>query len=57
MTTRSQKRKAVAELVSGDFQTPVTENAVVSTYYVRENYTLLVRYCLEMLHLSEHKIF
>ena len=26
MTTRSQKRKAVAELVSGDFETSVTEN-------------------------------
>ena len=26
MTTRSQKRKAVAELVSGDFETPVVEN-------------------------------
>ena len=26
MTTRSQKRKAVAELVSGDFETPVNEN-------------------------------
>ena len=27
MTTRSQKRKAVAELVSGDFETSVTENS------------------------------
>ena len=26
MTTRSQKRKAVAELVSGDFETSITEN-------------------------------
>ena len=26
MTTRSQKRKAAAELVSGDFETSVTEN-------------------------------
>ena len=26
MTTRSQKKKAVAELVSGDFETPVNEN-------------------------------
>ena len=26
MTTRSQKRKAVAELSSGDFETSVTEN-------------------------------
>ena len=26
MTTRSQKRKAVAELASGDFETPVVEN-------------------------------
>ena len=26
MTTRSQKRKAVAELVSGDFEISVTEN-------------------------------
>ena len=26
MTTRSQKRKAVAELVSGDFETPVNVN-------------------------------
>ena len=26
MTTRSQKRKAVAELVSGDFEASVTEN-------------------------------
>ena len=26
MTTRSQKRKAVAELVSEDFETPVFEN-------------------------------
>ena len=26
MTTRSQKRKAVAELVSGDFETSVAEN-------------------------------
>ena len=26
MTTRSQKRKAVAELVSGDFETPVVED-------------------------------
>ena len=26
MTTRSQKRRAVAELVSGDFETPVNEN-------------------------------
>ena len=26
MTTRSQKRKAVAELISGDFETSVTEN-------------------------------
>ena len=26
MTTRSQKRKAVAELASGDFETSVTEN-------------------------------
>ena len=27
MTTRSQKRKAVAELVSGDFDTSVAENS------------------------------
>ena len=27
MTTRSQKRKAVAELVSGDFETSVTEKS------------------------------
>ena len=27
MTTRSQKRKAVAELVSGDFETSVAENS------------------------------
>ena len=27
MTTRSQKKKAVAELVSGDFETSVTENS------------------------------
>ena len=27
MTTRDQKRKAVAELVSGDFETSVTENS------------------------------
>ena len=27
MTTRSQKRKAVVELVSGDFETSVTENS------------------------------
>ena len=27
MTTRRQKRKAVAELVSGDFETSVTENS------------------------------
>ena len=26
MTTRSQKKKTVAELVSGDFETSVTEN-------------------------------
>ena len=26
MTTKSQKRKAVAELVSGDFETPVNKN-------------------------------
>ena len=26
MTTRSQKRKAVAELISQDFETPVNEN-------------------------------
>ena len=26
MTTRSQRRKAVAELVSGDFETSVVEN-------------------------------
>ena len=26
MTTRSQKRKAVAELASEDFETPVVEN-------------------------------
>ena len=26
MTTRSQKRKAVGELASGDFETPVVEN-------------------------------
>ena len=26
MTTRGQKRKAVAELASGDFETPVVEN-------------------------------
>ena len=26
MTTRSQKRKAVVELVSGEFETPVVEN-------------------------------
>ena len=26
MTTRSQKREAVAELVSGDFEAPVAEN-------------------------------
>ena len=26
MTNRSQNRKAVAELVSGDFETPVNEN-------------------------------
>ena len=26
MTTRSHKRKAVAELVSGDFETPVNES-------------------------------
>ena len=26
MITRSQKRKAVAELASGDFETPVVEN-------------------------------
>ena len=26
MTTRSQKRKALAELASGDFETPVVEN-------------------------------
>ena len=26
MTTRNQKRKAVAELASGDFETPVVEN-------------------------------
>ena len=28
MTTRSQKRKGVAELVSGDFETSVTENSL-----------------------------
>ena len=28
MTTRSQKRKVVAELVSGDFETSVTENSL-----------------------------
>ena len=27
MTTRSQKSRAVAELVSGDFETSVTENS------------------------------
>ena len=27
MTTRSQKRKAVAELVSGEFEASVTENS------------------------------
>ena len=27
MTTRSQKRKAVAEVVSGDFETSVVENS------------------------------
>ena len=27
MTTRSQKRKAVAELASGDFETSVAENS------------------------------
>ena len=27
MTTRSQKRKAVAELVSGDFEVSVAENS------------------------------
>ena len=27
MTTRSQKRKAVAQLISGDFETSVAENS------------------------------
>ena len=26
MTTRSQKQKAVAELISGEFETPTVEN-------------------------------
>ena len=34
MTTRSQRRKAVAELVSGDFETSVTENSLPENFVV-----------------------
>ena len=42
MTTRSQKRKAVAELVSGDFETPVNENTLSENLIAGPSKTLRI---------------
>ena len=43
MTTRSQKRKAVAELISGDFETPVNENIPSEDLIAGPSKTLSIR--------------
>ena len=42
MTTRCQKRKAVAELVSGDIETPVNKNVPPEDLIVVPNKTLRI---------------
>ena len=42
MTTRSQKRKAVAELVSGEFETSIAENSLPENLVAGPSKTLRV---------------